>query len=84
MTYVRIDMADIDTCELVDELNKRKEPIPEHTRFLQFSEAINFLYSMGCPISLLRPIEDWHKLPEANALKLKEWKELCEIKENGL
>ena len=90
---VDIDLADICTSDLVDELKRRGrifdfrryevsdllEELASRVvqRFGEVNILLMALSDMGCPSDLIQPIEKWAAEPVATPLKLKEWIELC-------
>ena len=96
---VDIDLADICTSDLVDELKRRGrifdfrryevsdllEELASRVvqRFGEVNILIMALRDVGCPFELTEPIEKWAAEPVATPLKLREWVNMCSADRGG-
>ena len=76
--YVEVNLHDIDTKYLIDELHTRKVAKDVYADFTT-DEIITQLKHLGCPENIVRQVEEWARLPINNLLMMKHWKELCEV-----
>ena len=76
--YVEIDLRDIDTSDLVQELHNRKVSKDLYSDF-SLGEIIRNLKALDCPSHIIEQVEAWSKEPLASPEKLIRWKELCGV-----
>ena len=70
---ISIELGQIDTGDLIDELEHRKVPITSIITDMRVGGIIAKLNTHGCPQSIIEQLETWNRQPIADALKLKEW-----------
>ena len=74
---VDIDLEDVRTSDLIDELHRRRKLDKNDLMDMSPEGLIDMLEHLGCPQSLIKEIEAWARQPVPNIHKLMAWKEAC-------
>lgn len=78
--WVEINLTDIDTTDLVDELKRRRNS--KETDYLDdmtLAAAIRRLKALNCPETIIEQLEDWQRQPLSNLSTLQQWREACQV-----
>ena len=75
--YVEVDLSDITTSDLIDELHRRKKLGKNDLMDMSPEGLIDMLEHLGCPQPIIKEVETWARQPVANVHKLMQWKEAC-------
>lgn len=77
-----IDLSEVSTSELVEELKTRHGFSRHELYFLSADEIIDRLNDLGCPEEILSQLREWSSQPVVNKEKLENWVNWCESKTN--
>lgn len=76
---VSIELNQIPTSDLIEELKSRKAFEREEAIYLDAASLIDVLENIGCPQSIIRQLEEWNAQPVADIRKLQRWRETCGV-----
>lgn len=76
---VDVDLNQIDTGDLIEELRSRRAFHKEDIKHLDPWALIDQLKELGCPESIIGQLEEWDRLPVVGARELQQWKILCGV-----
>ena len=76
---VTIDLAQVCTTDLLEELRQRQGFDKVELKSLSIYELIELLEEQGCPREIIQRLREWDDSPVCNAQMLKQWKEFCGV-----